>query len=395
MKKVLILGASSLQLPMIKKARDIGYRAIVVDYDENAVGKKYADKFYLVSTNDYDGVSEVAIKEQIDGITTIATDFPMRVIGRICDRLSLNGISEEAAINSTDKGAMIRRFEKEDVPHPWYRVYTEGDSFGELEKGLEFPCICKPVDNSGSRGVRLVSSVDELKEAIDYSLSNARGNQVIIEEFLEGNEISVEIFVAGNDIHVIAVTDKITTGAPGFVEMGHTQPSQYVTSEAMYNSIVSVARKGVEALGILSGPAHVEMMVTEKGPKIIEIGARLGGDYITSDLTPLSTGVDMIEATLRAACSDDIDLRRKFEHFSGVRYLNPSRGRITSIVGVENARKVPGIRRVEILKALGDCIGNINSSVDRVGYVIASGKTREEVVGACEHAMREIKIEVN
>lgn len=395
MKKVLILGASTLQLPMIIEAKKIGYYVIVVDYDKNAIGQSYADIFYPVSTNDYEAVYKIACKENIDGITTIATDFPMRVVGKICDKLHLPGISEEIAYRATDKGIMANYFEKAGVPHPWYKVISSEEDIHQVSSTLSYPCICKPVDSSGSRGVSLVSSEDALGNAIQYALSYSKCGRVILEEVLEGQEISVEVFVNGGSIHAIALTDKITSGAPHYVEVGHSQPSKYKRNKSIYNRIVEVVKQSVKSLGIRVGAAHVEIMVTDRGPVVIEIGAHLGGDYIASDLTPLSTGVNMIANTLRQACGDEVSISPVSQKASAIRYLTPQKGRIRRMEGIREAKAIKGVVRLELLKTINDSVSDITSSSDRTGYVIACSDTVEEAVSSCNEAIGRIGIEVD
>ena len=130
MKKLLIIGASVLQLPAIKKAKERGFYVGVVDYNPNAVGVPYADEFFEVSTIDVDGVTEVARSFCPDGIMTLATDMPMRSIAQAARACGLPGISAETALKSTDKGEMIKAFEACDVAHPWYRIVNTLD---ELE----------------------------------------------------------------------------------------------------------------------------------------------------------------------------------------------------------------------------------------------------------------------
>ena len=91
-------------------------------------------------------------------------------------------------------------------------------------------CIVKPVDNSGSRGVFLIEDfkdINLIEDAFEYSKAYSRSGEIIVEEYMTGEEISVETLSIDNEVHVIAITDKITTGAPYFVEMGHSQPTHY------------------------------------------------------------------------------------------------------------------------------------------------------------------------
>ena len=122
MKKILIIGASILQLPMIRRAKELGFRVGVIDYNPEAIGVSYADDFFEVSTMDVDGVVKAAREYRPDGVATLATDMPMRGVAAACEALGLSGVSPETAFMATDKGAMIEAFERAGVPHPQFKI---------------------------------------------------------------------------------------------------------------------------------------------------------------------------------------------------------------------------------------------------------------------------------
>lgn len=392
MKKLLIIGASILQLPAIKKAKELGYHVAVIDYDPNAIGIQYADEYFNVSTIDIDGVVKAAEEYNPDGIMTLATDMPMRSIAAACEKLGLPGISMDTAIKSTDKGEMIKAFEQNGVEHPWYYIAEDISKFNEIKNIVTYPCIMKPTDNSGSRGVVLIHSIDELEKEYDYSQKSSRSGSIIIEEYLCGPEVSVEVIVYKGIPHVLQITDKLTTGAPHFVEMGHSQPSQLL--EETTNKINDLACRAVLAVGIENGPAHVEMIVTENGPKMVELGARMGGDCITTHLVPLSTGIDMIKATIDIACGNKPDIVPRFNKGSAIRYFDVPCGTIKSIEGIEEAKKIDGVQQISLTKTVGDTVGEIGSSVDRVGFVIGQKNNTREAIVLCEKAISGILIKL-
>ncbi len=390
MKKLLIIGASILQLPAIKLAKELGYYVGVIDYDPNAIGIPFADEYFNISTIDVDGVTETAVAFQPDGIMTLATDMPMRSIAKACERLGLPGISFDTAIKSTDKGEMIKAFEAAGVEHPWYFILSRPEELDLIINKLSFPCISKPTDNSGSRGVMLIHNQNELRDAIRYSSESGRGGSVIVEEYLQGPEVSVEIITLDGKPHVLNVTDKLTTGAPHFVEMGHSQPSRLPAEDL--SKIKDLASRAVKAVGIENGPAHVEIILTKNGPRMVELGARMGGDCITTHLVPLSTGINMIEATIRIACGETPDITPKWEKGSAIRFFDPPCGKIVRIDGTERATKIEGVREISFTKKVGDTVCGIGSSTDRVGFVIAQADTAERAVEACERALQTAKV---
>ncbi len=392
MKKILIIGASILQLPAILRAKELGYYVAVADYNPQAIGIPFADEYYNVSTIDIDGVVRIAQEFKPDGIMTLATDMPMRSVAKACEICGLPGISFDTAVKATDKGEMIKAFDAYGVEHPWFYIIDNKDSFLKCISEITYPCIMKPTDNSGSRGVVLCRNVEELIGEYDYSRSESRGGAVIIEEYLKGPEFSIEIMVVDSKPHVLQITDKLTTGAPHFVEMGHSQP----TRQGIENRkrIEDLACRAVKAVGINIGPAHVEMILTEKGPKMVELGARMGGDCITTHLVPLSTGIDMVGSTIKLACGEKIDIEPKYCKGAAIRYFSTESGMIKAINGVEKAQTICGVQEISFVHQVGEKVGEIESSTDRVGFVIAQAAGAEEAITVCEKAMSAISIEI-
>lgn len=392
MKRLFIIGASILQLPAIQKAKALGHYVAVADFNPNAVGIPYADEYYNVSTIDEEGVYEAAKAFKADGIMTLATDMPMRSVAYACKKLGLTGISYETAVKATDKGEMIKAFAAAGVEHPWYHIIPDPKQAGAVLEQITYPCITKPTDNAGSRGVMLVNSREELESALAYSTENGRSGAVIVEEYMVGPEVSVEVIAYQGTAHVLQVTDKLTTGAPHFVEMGHNQPSRLPAQDL--ERIRDLACRAVKAVGIQNGPAHVEIMLTKNGPKMVELGARMGGDCITTHLVPLSTGIDMIKATIDICLGLEPDITPKFSKGSAIRFFDAPRGVITAIAGVQEAEGVSGVQEISFTKQVGDQAGEIGSSTDRAGFVIAQQDSAEAAIRACEEAQAKIKISV-
>ncbi len=386
----MIVGASVLQLPAIQKAKAMGLHVAVVDYNPQAIGIPYADIFYCASTMDEDAVCKAAELYQPDGIMTLATDMPMRGVAKTSEKLGLHSISYETAIKATDKYDMIRAFKEHLVSSPWYFMVGSLKELKLLKGQLEFPCIMKPTDNAGSHGVVLAHDYKELIHSFEYSYECSRHGKVIVEEYLQGQEISVEVIVVDNQVNILQITDKLTTGAPHFVEMGHSQPS--ALTESMKKQVFKVTTEAVKAVGIDKGPAHVEMIITTRGPVMIELGARMGGDNITTHLVPLSTGIDMVQATIDVALGKVPDIEPKMCCGSAIRYFNVPSGVIKSISGIEKAEKIPGVKQITFIKSIGENSNPINCSNDRIGFVITQAETAEKAKEICEEAMKSIKI---
>lgn len=390
MKKLLIIGASILQLPAIIKAKELGYYTIVADYNPHAIGIQYADEFHNVSTIDEEGITKLAERIHPDGIMTLATDMPMRALAVATTRLGLPGISYDTAVKATDKGEMIKAFEANGVEHPWFVIVENENQLESLLSKVTYPCVMKPTDNAGNRGVCYISTESELLSKYNYSHENSRAGTVIIEEYMEGQEVSVEILVYHGKVHILAVTDKLTLGKPYFVEIGHAEQS--MLDEADLIRIKDLATRAVKAVGIDNSPAHVEIMLTKNGPKMVELGSRMGGGCITTHLVPLSTGIDMIQSVMNMALGMEPDVTPKFNRGSALRHIVGVEGVITAIDGVIEAKNIEGVNEVTLLKEIGDEVHYFKNGSDRIGYVIASAETTAKAISICEDALSRITI---
>lgn len=398
MKKIMILGASILQLPAIEKAKQMGLQVIAVDMNPEAIGLSVVGiQKEVISTIDTPAILEAAKRHQIDGIMTLATDMPMRTVAAVAKEMNLIGISDDAALKATNKAFMREALGAAGVPIPmFYRVLTKQDYLKAVEaiRSAGYRCIIKPVENSGSRGIDLLSDFEPetIERAYKYSKQSSRSGELMVEEFMEGPEVSVETLSVDGICYVIQITDKITTGAPYFVEMGHSQPSQL--SKEIQKDIKQVAIAANHAIGIKNGPSHTEIKVTKNGPKVVELGARLGGDNITTHLVPLSTGVDMVECCIRIALGEKPDLDAKFMKGSAVRYFKEEYGEITGISGIEKAKKILGIKQISVVRGQGEMLNGIRCSGDRAGFIIAQAEDAEKAIKICETAERLIRVEV-
>lgn len=316
MKKIMILGASILQLPAIEQAKKMGIEVIAVDMNPDAIGFEVEGVTKeVISTIDIEKVLLAAKSHKIDGIMTLASDMPMRTVAVVAKEMGLVGISEETALKATNKAMMRETLKEKGVPIPeFFRISGKDEYLKAVDyfKNKQIKCIVKPADNSGSRGVDLLSDFtnnENINKAFEYSKQYSRSGEIVVEEYMEGPEVSVETLSVNGVCHVVQITDKLTTGAPYFVEMGHNEPS--ILKQDIQENIAQIACDAVNAIGIQNGPSHTEIKVTKDGPKVVELGARLGGDNITTHLVPLSTGVNLVECCIHVALGETPDFNSK------------------------------------------------------------------------------------
>lgn len=397
MKKIMILGASILQLPAIIKAKEMGLQVIAVDMDPNAIGFKEEGVICeVISTIDEEGILAAAKKHCIDGIVTICTDLPMRAVARVARELNLPGISEEAAYMCTNKCAMRERLNEQGVPVPEYYTVTTKEEYLKAVTKFDQKCVVKAVDNSGSRGIQLIYDVKDEKsvnEAFDYCMQFSHCGELVVEEFMEGPEICVETLNVDGVCYPIQITDQLAKQPPYFTDAGYNQPT--LLCDDIKEQIRRIVVAANRALENYNGSSCTEIIVTKDGPKIVEVGARLAGDCMTTHLVPLSTGVDMVKAVINIALGEPVDFTPKYSKGSCIRYyMKPVIGRIKAFEGLDKATEVEGIKQVTMVKHIGDMAVELRSSGDRIGFVIAQMDTPEEAIAQCEKALDLIKVVV-
>lgn len=369
MKKLLILGAGQMQVPIIALAKQLGHTTIVADYDPNAPGFKYADVKSTISTIDKDAVLELAKNEQVDGILT-TSDYPVRVVAYVGEKLGLPAMTQQVAEVCTDKYQQRLLFRNNGINTPFF---VQCDANSDLSHLTEFPYIVKPVDSSASRGVERVQTQEQLCKAVEAACELSRSGKAIVESFIGGKEFSVETLTQNGITHIIQITEKLTRGEEQgyFVEDTHIEPARITKVEA--DAIREEVLKAAKAVGVDNCPTHTEIKLWDGKPYIIEMACRLGGDYITSDLVPLSTGISMMVNLIRLSLGEKIDVEPKFSKWSSVQFLNEDNYfKCKEFISTGDSH----IKRSEVEEYKD---GVIKNSLDRLGYVILQASTREDI----------------
>ena len=376
-KKLAVIGASYLQQPLVEKAKEMGLEVHCFAWEEGAVCKDIADHFYPISIIEKEEILCICQQVGINGICTIASDVAAPTVAYVAEKMGLVGNSYESAVRANNKYLMRESFSKADVPCPKYMVATPDTlntpSVLDGLREFQYPIIIKPSDRSGSLGVSKICAPAEYYPAIDKAMEVSFRHEAMIEEFIEGREISVEFISYQGNHYPLQITDKVTTGAPHFVELEHHQPSSL--SQEMYEKIYSITERALNALGITNGASHSEYKITQSGRiAIMEIGARMGGDFIGSDLVCLSTGYDFVKGVIEVALGDFKEPKKTISMHSGAYFLCKETERIKPIL--ESWQNNPVFVKGEITD---NELRNVTCSADRSGYVIYKSESKIEL----------------
>lgn len=299
MKKLVIIGANDFQNQLILKAKSLGYETHVFAWEDGAVGKDTADYFYPISIIEKEKILDKCRKIMPDGVCSIASDLASITVNYVAEKLGLPCNQTKFTNIQTNKYAMRQALMDVGLPCPKFVLADENFNLSKLDE-FKFPIIVKHTDRSGSRNIMKLESTDGVMKAVEEACATSFEHKAIIEEYLDGDEYSMETVSYCGEHHYLATTKKFTTGAPHFIETGHCQPSGL--SEEVLTKAKNNIMKALTALHIENSAGHSEFKVDKNGNiNIIEIGARMGGDCIGSDLVYLSTGNDFMKMVMDVA----------------------------------------------------------------------------------------------
>lgn len=362
MNKIAVIGANKPLLHFYRRAKFLGYYIVGIAWEEGAVCKTYCDKFYPISFSDKDAVVEVCRKEKVDGIISFSLESALPTVVYVANKLGLVSNSEESIALTQSKYAQRQALEKAGIPVPKYFLVENEDDLERIQ--CRFPVIVKPVDSGGSQGICKVEKPKDLSEAYKYAVSYSRSSKAIIEEFIDGREFSVEFISHQGKHYFLQITDKVTSGAPRFVEMQHHQPADIPTS--VWTRIKSMVENALTALRIENSASHTEIKWNSNDELfIIETGARMGGDYITSDLVRLSTGYDFVDGAIKLACNKFEVPKFPCQVFSGVYFYSKLAPEVGTII--KEHEKWPEIVEWEYSD---EPLMEVKSNADRRGYFL-------------------------
>lgn len=374
-KSILIFGTGPLQQSLIERCKLKGLFTVGIDPNPDAECKNSVDAFEVVAGDDFEMSLAVAQKYNISGVITAATDKPLVMMARVAEKLHLPFFSVETALNSTDKLLMKKKFIEAGLPCAKGYVINNARELAELN--VTYPVIVKPRDNSGSRGVIYCDNHTSVADALEEALRYTKKGNVLVEDFIEGKEYSIEGIHYNGEHHVIQFTEKTTTDFPYNVEIAHTQPAEI--SPHQQEKIRELITQIAQTLGFENCASHTEIKINYHGIYIIETSPRLGGDFISSTLVPLSTGINLedilIDVSIKNKINNDV-LQASLSKYSGVKYFNFPTGVASSIENIDKLNSIKGVKYWKISLKNGDSIKKITSSLDRYGFAIFQSENR-------------------
>lgn len=385
--RLLVLGAGPAQLGLLRAARERDLFVIACDRDPDAMGFEFADRRAIVSAEDEAAIGMLAKAERVDGLIAPGIDWPVAIAARVAVRLGLSHpVSPDAAVRAVSKQRQRECLDEHGVPQPAWRI-TRGDT-----AGASVPCVVKPADRQGQRGVTLVREQDELREAVALAVSESRAGTALIEELVEGPEVTVNAFSVDGELYPLTVTDRLLAEPPAFgVAVAHAWPS-----DENVESAVELVRNAVQALGIADGPTYTQVRLSPDGPRVMEVAARLGGGH-DAELCQVALGVDLNGLAMSAALGEEVEVApapdTAFPGGACVRFLVPPEGTLESVEGLGEATQVEGVVDARVYRRPGFHFGPFRRGSDRAGFVLAAGDSKEDALARADRAAALIRFQ--
>ena len=423
-KNILILGAGLMQRPAILAAKELGYRACVVDANAQAVCVPLADTFAPIDLKDRDALLAFAkaLSESADGLATVftcGTDFSASV-AYIAEHFGFRSHSFDACLNASDKLRMRACFTQYGVPSPAFIEVQAGELkalASQCEQGrLALPKVVKPCDNMGGRGCRMVRSTQEFMPAVQTAVRHSRTARAILEDYMEGAEYSIDALVYNGTLTITGFADRHIYYPPYFIETGHTMPT--AVDEKKRLELIATFALGIQSLGLSCGVAKADIKYTKNGPMIGEIAARLSGGYMSGWTYPYASDESLTKYALEIALGKTPtaleekrvplpwtphasvqDAKAPFalyelpcKRWSAERAWISIPGIVHEVTGLEAASQVCDIRDVLPRVKAGDTVSFPRNNVEKGGNVIAVSATREQAEHAAYTALDAIVV---
>lgn len=378
MKKMLVVGGGAYQVPLIKRIIESGYEAYCVDGNPNALGFQCATGYKHINVLDENACLEYAKELGIDAVMTYGATLTLPTVAYIGKKLGLPALPIDTAELSKSKYKIKKRLADYgcNIKGDFFEMYSVEDSKNHK---FTFPCVIKPSDGSGSKGVSLVYNESEIENAVQYAFDGARYGEFYAESLIDGEEYSAEAFVSNGEIYVYAIVKTTFERlANGEISYGHRTPSglSYETEELIADEV----KKAIKALNITMASVNFDVIISNDDgkPYIIDCGIRVGQNLIASHFVPLSRGVSIIDNTIKLALGEKVDAEPKFNKCIATRLLIYKPGTIVEIKPMDNIIGTEGIVDVVMRKGVGDTQKEYREKSDTCGWVITTGDTPAE-----------------
>lgn len=342
MKTFMILGASILQIPLIRQAKKMGYAPVVASPFKDDPGIKLAAHAVCADVRDEQIILDHAQKYNIAGIATDQTDLSVTTAAYVAEKMNLPGIGYDVARLFTNKYLMREKCESLGIPTTDYRlVRTPAEALAFFD-ALKADVIVKPVDNQGSRGISKVSMRDQVKEKFNQALHFSKSKSVLMERYITGREFVLEGMACDGAFCNLAWGNSYYFSTPDtFTPSSRVFPA--IADKKTISGILKLNEKVIVGFGLKNGITHSEFIMDGNGGIfLIETAARGGGMFISSDIIPLLSGINTEEFLIHIAAGT-------LERVPEIKWTGLVCGYIACVLPAGEVISVKGVEEIQSL----------------------------------------------
>lgn len=283
MKNIIVsLGAGLNQIPLIKKIKEKNYFSLAFDLDNNAPGKKIADKFVNISSHDYkkiiDYIEKKNLEKELKGVLTRSTGNPVLSASKIAEKFNLTYTDKFIGELITDKYKLIENLNNLNIPAPLLFKKEQ----------VKFPVFIKPSKTNKSHlNTKFCDNKLDFEKFYKNAKSVSENSKVNIEEYMKGYDTVSIDFVVKNEIKHICSIGELNNGKPNFKGIGW-----FTVFENAESKMAETFKAFVEKLNVKNGFFQTAMKTDLKfeNSKIYEIHGEIGGDFVTDSFIPKTFG---------------------------------------------------------------------------------------------------------
>jgi biotin carboxylase len=391
--RVMVVTASRHQVPLISKAKAMGYEVLATDSQADAPALAFADHAAIVDATNTRDLLRIATEFRPNAILSEQTDVAVPAVAHVAEQLGLPGIGYQSAIRATDKWEMREACRRAKLAIPTYRLAKSTEEAVAAARDIGLPVIVKPTDGQSSRGVTKVTDIAAVAGAAERALEASRSRRVLVEELMVGRESSIESSVIGESVHVLGICEKVKCAPPYSFDLQLIYPGAFPLD--ILEEIRELNRNVISAIGIRMGLVHAEVMITAEGVRLIEIAARGCGARVATDLLPELTGIDLLALRLRQALGEEVHFPRlRADRFGILRFFDLPAGTVRRVGGLREAAALPNVIHLEFAPKPGMRLERAISGDQRPGFVLAVGGSRAEVVATADKVTSLIEVEM-
>lgn len=396
--RLLVLGSMDEFVDLVKRARARGYYTLVCDGYADGPAKNVADAAYTIDVRDTQAIAELCRDQGVDGIVSSFSDLLAECLVDIADKAGLACYAKpDRFAFLREKTLMKKMFAELGVGTP-KSVCVHPQSIDADLAGTSFPCVAKPSNGYGSRGVYVLDSADEVKKHFDEIASFSGDGCILVEEYNQDAEINMMTWIIDGEPVVLGLADREKS-----TEVVHAVPhvSRCAYPSRIIDSVIDeargIARKIAAYVGIGNGPLSVQFFYSkERGIQVCEAAGRLFG--YEHELVTLQSGLSIEDVLLDYVYDADSLRKRLSDHDShGMRqsaglYFHGFEGVVGDVSSVEKLKGLPGVEQVSLYYEPGECIRHgIGAKPYVVRFYIAAD-TREELDALTEKLFAEVKV---